>query len=59
MTGIVGTEKVTVAGITVENQEIAVVDLAAWSGNNLSSGLIGLAFASLTSAFAGTDPTLG
>jgi len=49
---------VTLAGITVKNQEVAVVDFAAWFGDGVSSGLIGFAFPSLTSAYAGTDPTM-
>lgn len=58
LTGIVGHEAVIVAGITVKNQEVAVVDYAAWFGDGVSSGLIGFAFPSLTSAYAGTDPTM-
>ena len=56
LTGILGTERVTLAGIEVRNQEIAIVDYAAWLGDGTSSGLIGLAFPSLTSAYAGNDP---
>ncbi|KAK4690285.1 hypothetical protein P7C71_g6469, partial [Lecanoromycetidae sp. Uapishka_2] len=58
LSGIVGTEQVTLAGITVKNQEVAIVERAAWLGDGISSGLIGLAFSSITSAYAGTDPTL-
>ncbi|KAL9580769.1 MAG: hypothetical protein Q9212_004295 [Teloschistes hypoglaucus] len=56
LSGIVGTEDVTLAGITVKNQEIALVDYAAWSGDNFTSGVIGLAFPSITSSFNGSDP---
>ncbi|KAL8636466.1 MAG: hypothetical protein Q9226_009251, partial [Calogaya cf. arnoldii] len=56
VTGIVGTETVTLAGITVKNQEVGLVNHADWSGNNASSGLIGLAFPNLTSAYQGDDP---
>ena len=55
--GIVGTEKVTLAGITVDNQEVGVVQLAGWFGDGISTGLIGLAFPSITSAYAGNDPS--
>ncbi|MCJ1401797.1 hypothetical protein MMC11_005014 [Xylographa trunciseda] len=55
--GIVGTEQVTLAGITVDNQEVGVVQLAGWFGDGISSGLIGLAFPSITSAYAGNDPS--
>lgn len=58
LTGIVGTERVTLAGITVKNQQVGVVNFAAWFGDGISSGLVGLAFPILTSAFSGTDPTL-
>ncbi|MCJ1308744.1 hypothetical protein MMC25_002398 [Agyrium rufum] len=54
--GIVGYEQVTLAGINVINQEIGVVDTAAWAGDETASGLIGLGFPSLTSAFKGTNP---
>ncbi|MCJ1479080.1 hypothetical protein MMC13_007764 [Lambiella insularis] len=55
--GIVGIEHVTLAGITVKNQEVGVVQLAGWFGDGISSGLIGLAFPSITSAYAGTNPS--
>ena len=58
LTGIVGIERVTLAGITVKNQQVAVVDYAAWFGDGISSGLVGLSFPTLTSAYKGTDPTL-
>ncbi len=58
LSGIVGHEAVTLAGITVKNQEVAVVDFAAWLDDGVSSGLIGFAFHSLTSAYAGTDPAM-
>lgn len=54
LTGILGYEKVTLANITVDRQEIAVVDLAYWNGDNISSGLTGFGYPSLTSAF--TEP---
>jgi len=72
LTGIIGTEEVTLAGITVE-QTVALVNYAAWDGDGTTSGLIGLAYPALygfhfnfeiltdfhrTSAYAGTDPTL-
>lgn len=57
VTGIEGTEEITLAGITVKNQQVGVVDFAVWNGDGVSSGLIGLAFPSITSAFVGTDPS--
>ncbi|KAL9099605.1 MAG: hypothetical protein Q9163_004912 [Psora crenata] len=53
--GTFGTEKVTVAGIEVKNQQIAVVDKAAWYGDTVTSGLLGLAFPAATKAFSGND----
>ncbi|KAL8836054.1 MAG: hypothetical protein Q9170_003067 [Blastenia crenularia] len=58
LTGIVGTEDVTLAGITVKGQEVGLINRAAWNGDNSSSGLIGLAFPNLTSVFSGSDPAL-
>ncbi|KAL8934205.1 MAG: hypothetical protein Q9216_006022 [Gyalolechia sp. 2 TL-2023] len=58
LAGIVGTEDVTLGGITVHDQTIGLVNHAAWNGDNSSSGLIGLAFPSITSAFNGSDPAL-
>ena len=58
LTGIFGLEKVTLGGITVDSQQIAVVNSAAWNGDGISSGLLGLAFPSLTSAYAGTNPNV-
>jgi Eukaryotic aspartyl protease len=46
LTGIIGHEKVTLAGITVK-QTIAIVNLAAWYGDGTTSGLVGLAYPSL------------
>ncbi len=56
LNGIVGTDTVTIAGIEVSNQEIGLATLAGWAGDGISSGLTGLAYPSITSAFAGTDP---
>lgn len=54
LTGSLGFETVEMAGITVTNQQFATVDRAAWFGDGLSSGLVGLAYRTLTSAYAGT-----
>ncbi|KAA6410757.1 MAG: hypothetical protein FRX48_05067 [Lasallia pustulata] len=58
LTGTFGLEEVSIGGITVISQQIAVVNSAAWNGDGISSGLLGLAFPSLTSAYAGTDPNV-
>lgn len=58
LTGVMGYETVTLAGITVDKQEVALVNYTYWRGDNITSGLLGLAYPVLTSAFAGNDPTV-
>ena len=55
LTGSYGTEKVTVAGITVKNQQIAVVNTADWNGDGVSSGVLGLSFPANTKAYSGNN----
>lgn len=57
LTGIMGYENMTFATIKVPQQEMAVVDYAAWIGDGVSSGLVGLAYPFLTNAYPGNDPT--
>lgn len=57
MNGAMAYESFTLGGITVPQQEFGVVDKAAWYGDHYSSGLVGFAYATLTSAFYGTDPS--
>jgi Eukaryotic aspartyl protease len=47
LAGIIGTEDVTLAGIKVEKQTVALVNKAAWLGDGTSSGLLGLAYPAL------------
>ncbi|KIW06220.1 uncharacterized protein PV09_02696 [Verruconis gallopava] len=56
-TGSMGYQSVTIAGITVPSQEVALVNRAYWNGDGVSTGLVGLAFAQITSAYQGTDPS--
>lgn len=56
MTGSMGYESFTMGGITVPSQEFGVVNYAAWFGDGYSSGLVGFAYSTLTSAYAGNDP---
>lgn len=58
MTGVMGYETVTVAGITVEHQEVALVNYTYWFGDSVTSGLMGLAYPRLTSAFVGTNASV-
>ncbi|KAG8168995.1 hypothetical protein KVR01_001744 [Diaporthe batatas] len=55
MTGAMGYETVIVAGITIEKQEVALVNYTYWFGDNVTSGLMGLAYPRLTSAYVGTN----
>jgi len=43
LTGTVGYENVGIAGITVNKQEVALVNYAYWNGDNQTSGLVGFA----------------
>ena len=57
LTGDMAYERMTLAGITVPQQKFAIVDYAAWFGNGYSAGLVGFAYGTLTSAYAGDDPS--
>ncbi|KAF7317669.1 Acid protease [Mycena kentingensis (nom. inval.)] len=57
LTGPVGFDTVSVGGLAVKQQEIGVPDYAAWNGDSVNSGLLGLAYPELTSVFNTTDPT--
>ncbi|KAI9815717.1 MAG: hypothetical protein M1827_002113 [Pycnora praestabilis] len=52
--GVLGYQQVTFAGITL-TQEVAAVNFAAWEGDGISSGLVGMAFPAITSAYAGPE----
>lgn len=56
LAGYMATEDVTLANITVPQQEIGVVVLGAYLGDGVSSGLLGLAYPNLTQAYPGNDP---
>jgi len=58
LNGILGYDTVTFAGIVVTNQEVALANLAAWEGDGVTTGLVGLAFPAITSAFAGTNASV-
>ncbi|KAI0006429.1 acid protease [Xylariaceae sp. FL0662B] len=53
--GHLGYMDIEFAGITVEGQEVALASQGAWRGNNFTSGILGLAYPSLTSAYWGND----
>lgn len=56
LTGTVGFETISVGGLTVPKQEFGVVNAAAWEGDGVDTGLIGLCFPNLTSVYVGNDP---
>ncbi|KAJ7643179.1 acid protease [Mycena rosella] len=49
LSGAAAFETVTVGGLTVTHQEIGMVASAAWTGDGINTGLLGLAYPSLTS----------
>jgi hypothetical protein len=51
LSGIMGRETVTFAGIKVPSQIVGIVDYAAWMGDRQSSGLVGLAYPNITRAY--------
>ncbi|EGZ71049.1 acid protease [Neurospora tetrasperma FGSC 2509] len=57
VTGPMGFADITVGNITVRKQQVALAERTFWFGNNLTSGLMGLAFPSLTNAYLGGMPT--
>lgn len=55
VTGPMGYSDVTIANLTVRKQQVALANMTHWNGNNVTTGLLGLGFPSLTSSFLGTD----
>lgn len=51
--GPVGYNDITVGNITVKKQEVALANTTYWYGNNVTSGVLGLAYPSLTNAYLG------
>jgi len=58
LTGPVGTLPLTLADITVSAQQVSLPNLAAWHGDGITSGIIGLAYPALTANYPGTNPQL-
>lgn len=57
LVGTVANESITLAGITVPRQTIGVVNSAAWEGDGISSGILGMAYPSVTSVYRGDNPS--
>ncbi|KAI1506438.1 aspartic peptidase domain-containing protein [Biscogniauxia marginata] len=53
--GRLGLMDVELANITVTGQEVGIASQGTWHGNNVTSGVLGLAYPSLTNAFWGDD----
>lgn len=56
LTGVVGFETMTVGGMTVTKQEFGLVTDAAWSGDGVTTGILGLAYPQLADVYNGNDP---
>jgi hypothetical protein len=52
LVGIIGKDTVNLGGIKVANQTIGIVNTANWRGDGMSSGLVGMAFPSVTRSMA-------
>ncbi|KXH35426.1 hypothetical protein CSIM01_10185 [Colletotrichum simmondsii] len=50
-TGLMGYQDITLAGLEVPQQEVALVNKTYWNGDNVASGLLGLAYDLLTSEY--------
>jgi hypothetical protein len=53
--GPVGYNDLTLGNITVKKQEIGLANTTYWFGNNATSGVLGLAYPSLTNAYLGSS----
>lgn len=51
--GPIGYMTVTVGGLAVANQTVALANDTLWNGNNVTSGILGLAYPSITNAYGG------
>ncbi|KAF8183823.1 acid protease [Mycena galopus ATCC 62051] len=57
LSGPVGFDTVSVGCLSITQQEIGTPDRAAWDGDGVNSGLLGLGFSSLTSVYNTSDFT--
>ncbi|KAK0727983.1 aspartic peptidase domain-containing protein [Lasiosphaeria miniovina] len=56
LNGQMGYADLTLAGIEIKKQQIALATIGAWNGDGLSSGILGLGLPGLTEAFVGNTP---
>lgn len=54
ITGPMGYSDITVGNITVQKQQACLANTTYWFGNNFTSGLLGLAYPSITNAYVGS-----
>lgn len=57
VTGPVGYADVSVAGLTVETQEVSVVSEGLWQGDGVLSGVLGVGSSGLTNVYQDPNPT--
>lgn len=53
--GPMGFSDISVGNLTARKQQVSLASQALWYGNNITSGLLGMAFPALTNAFLGDD----
>ncbi|OTA91764.1 hypothetical protein M434DRAFT_75704 [Hypoxylon sp. CO27-5] len=56
LNGPMGYANITLASVTVPKQQFALVNVASFAGDGVSSGILGLGLRGLTAAFTGNDP---
>ncbi|KAI1415273.1 acid protease [Hypoxylon sp. FL1857] len=56
LNGPMGFANITLANVTIPKQQFALVNVAAFGGDGVSSGILGLGLRGLTAAFTGKDP---
>ncbi|KAI2608848.1 acid protease [Hypoxylon fragiforme] len=54
--GPMGFADITITDVTIPKQQFSIVNLAAWNGDGVSSGLLGLGFRAATTAYTGENP---
>lgn len=53
--GRLGFMDMTIANVAVQDQEVGIATRGLWHGDNITSGMLGMAYPSLTSAYMGND----
>lgn len=58
LNGDYGYAALTLAGVTVPKQQIALATSGYWTGDNISTGILGLGMPGLTEAYVASDPMI-